>query len=143
MWFHEGNFGEPDGFMDGEFTTRGLANPFNEKPDGFAVVASARCLPDGISVLALMERTEKWSDVLDRRYSCEEDTEAIFSIPSLFGLFSVKAVENGKYSAGLVVREDNGLVVAAIALVFNGLVSVEVAEAKAIYERISRAVGNG
>ncbi|KAK1586514.1 hypothetical protein Q3G72_003353 [Acer saccharum] len=48
---------------------------------------------------------------------------------------------NGRFGAGLVFRDDRGLIVDAAAVRLNGSGSVEVAEAGAILEGFSLAVG--
>ncbi|KAK1586800.1 hypothetical protein Q3G72_006262 [Acer saccharum] len=49
----------------------------------------------------------------------------------------------GRYGAGLIIRDDRGLIIVADALSFNGNVPVDIAEAKAVLEGLLMAVDLG
>ncbi|KAK0596362.1 hypothetical protein LWI29_014950 [Acer saccharum] len=51
--------------------------------------------------------------------------------------------ESSKYGSGIVFKHEHGIVVEAVAMVFQGVVSVEMVEAKAIFEGFDMAVRLG
>ncbi|KAK0608186.1 hypothetical protein LWI29_026932 [Acer saccharum] len=50
---------------------------------------------------------------------------------------------SSKYGAGIVFRHEHEILVEAVAMVFQGVVSVEMVEAKAIFEGFAMAVRLG
>ncbi|KAK1584355.1 hypothetical protein Q3G72_032252 [Acer saccharum] len=69
-------------------------------------------------------------------------------IPPNSGTFKVNVdaaldLERGKFEAGIVIRDHTGRILKVAALVFEGRVSVDIAEAKAIYEGLMLAKQSG
>ncbi|KAK3198657.1 hypothetical protein Dsin_022072 [Dipteronia sinensis] len=97
-------------------------------------VCSPRCLPDGVIVANLFKRQGKW---------CEEVAGLGGPLLGCYKMNVDAALAKEKSGAGLVCRNDNRVVIGATALVFDYMVSVEVAEARTVLEGLLLTVNNG